>query len=273
MVTRETSQQLSVCGVIPARMESRRLPGKPLLPICGDAMLGWVYRGAHQSSALDRVIVATDAEQIASYCKDKGLAVALTSSRHPSGTDRLIEVMEQEAATGHAADIYVNIQGDEPMVTATHIDLLLKGLAHSGDAIQVSTLKVAIGATAARDPNAVKVVTEARSRALYFSRAPIPYDRDASGEARYYKHLGFYAYTADALRCFQTLEPSPLERTEHLEQLRFLENGIPIAVLETDQDTIGVDTEEDLRRVEEYFREKGIGARGEVGGWGFGVRG
>lgn len=257
MLTRGTSQRLSVCGVIPARMESRRLPGKPLLPICGHAMLGWVYRGASQSPALDRVIVATDSQQILSYCKDRKMEAAFTSSRHPSGTDRLIEVMDQEAGAGHPADIYVNVQGDEPMVTATHIDLLLKGLEPAGGALQVSTLKVAISAAAAADPNAVKVVTDRRGVALYFSRAPIPYDRNTPGKARYYKHLGFYAYTLDALRRFRTLEPSALERTEHLEQLRFLENGVPIAVLETDQDTIGVDTEEDLRRVEEYFRSRG----------------
>jgi len=220
-------------------------------------MLAWVYRGACQSPALDRLIVATDSHQILTYCKNKGLRATLTSTRHASGTDRLVEVMEQEFAAGYPADIYVNIQGDEPMVTAAHIDLLLKGLQPAGGAIQVSTLKIAISSEAALDPNAVKVVTDARGLALYFSRSPIPYDRDSSGEAKYYKHLGFYAYTIDALRRFRTLEPSPLERTERLEQLRFLENGIPMAVLETDQDTIGVDTEEDLRRVEEYFRKRG----------------
>lgn len=262
MATCGTSK-LSVCGVIPARMESSRLPGKPLLPICGRPMVAWVYRRARQSPALDRLVVATDSEQIVTYCKDNRLAVAITSSRHASGTDRLIEFMEREVADGHAADIYVNIQGDEPMVTSAHIDLLLNGLQGAHGTIEVSTLKVAIGSEAAADPNVVKVVTDARGLALYFSRAPIPYDRDASGEAKYCKHLGFYAYTVGALRRFRTLAPSPLERAERLEQLRFLENGIPITVLETNDDTIGVDTEEDLRRVEEYFgkRESGIGSR------------
>jgi 3-deoxy-manno-octulosonate cytidylyltransferase (CMP-KDO synthetase) len=246
-----------VCGIIPARMESRRLPGKPLRPILGQPMIGWVYRRAREAAALDRLIVATDSEQILSYCLDNAFAAVMTSSGHSSGTDRLVEVMEQEAAAGRAADIYVNIQGDEPMVTAAHIDLLLavfQAQTGSPETVQVSTLKVAISSEAAFDPNAVKVVTDSQDRALYFSRAPIPYDRGGSGRAKYHKHLGYYAYTADALRLFRSLAPSPLEQSEGLEQLRFLENGIPIAVLETDQDTIGVDTEEDLLRVEEYLR-------------------
>jgi 3-deoxy-manno-octulosonate cytidylyltransferase (CMP-KDO synthetase) len=298
MITSPTGEVLSICGVIPVRMESKRFPGKPLRSICGEAMIGWVYRGARRSAALDRLIVATDSELILNYCKQKDLPSALTLSVHTSGTDRLVEVMEQEAAARCLADIYVNIQGDEPMVTASHIELLLRGLqarpaaarlrsardeagsasaatmgadiAGTGDvmesqtgSVQVATLKVTISPEAAADPNAVKVVTDARGLALYFSRAPIPYNRDASGQTRYYKHLGFYAYTVEALRRFRTLEPSPLERSERLEQLRFLENGIPMAVVETDQDTIGVDTEADLRQVEDYFRASGVEIRSQ----------
>lgn len=222
-------------------------------------------------------MVATDAKEILNYCADNGFPALTTSSQHNSGTDRLVEVMEQDGTSGALADIYVNIQGDEPMVTAAHIELLLAPFgvqaaqAESRDArdwephmrenaspassrgIQVSTLKVAISSEVAADPNAVKVVTDSRGLALYFSRSPIPYDR--SGNARHYKHLGFYAYTAEALRNFKRFGPSPLEHSERLEQLRFLENGIPMAVIETDQDTIGVDTEEDLKRVEDYFRQ------------------
>jgi len=223
-------------------------------------MIGWVYRGALESTALDRLIVATDSEEIVSYCNGMRYYAVVTSSHHSSGTDRLVEVMERELAEGGAADIYVNIQGDEPMVSAAHIDLLISGLQPPGGSlasVQVSTLKVPIDPEAAADPNAVKVVTDVSGRALYFSRAPIPYPR-GSGQASYHKHLGFYAYTAAALRRFKTLAPSTLEETEGLEQLRFLENGIPIMVIETHQDTIGVDTEEDLRRVEEYFRRAGL---------------
>ena len=191
--------------------------------------------------------------------------------------------MDRDAELGQVANLYLNIQGDEPMVSSTHIELLVRPFfsqilegqtgssvqAGPGDGarlplqvrggIQVATLKVNISAEEAADPNAVKVVTDSDGFALYFSRATIPYDRDRSGRARYYKHLGFYAYTADALRRFRSLPPSPLEQLEQLEQLRFLENGIPIMVVETTEDTIGVDTEEDLRRVEEHFRRVGLG--------------
>ena len=167
-----------------------------------------------------------------------------------------------------AADIYVNIQGDEPMIAATHIELLLRPFNQASPelpAAEVSTLKVAMSLNEARSPNNVKVVTDARDRALYFSRARIPHDRDGAGALQYYKHLGVYAYTAAALRQFHALPPSPLEQLEKLEQLRFLENGVAISVVETTQDTIGVDTEEDLQRVEEHFRRTGarLPIRGE----------
>lgn len=281
--SRSPSQPL-VCGVIPARFESRRLPGKPLRPICGRPMVAWVYERARKAAALNRLLVATDSDEILRYCTGNGIPAVLTSRLHASGTDRLIEVADRESASGRDADLYVNIQGDEPMVTAAHIELLLEpflgregarrdapselsglsaGIGPEAGGFrppQVSTLKVEISAEAAADPHAVKVVTDSRGEALYFSRAPIPCDRERSGRAQYYKHLGFYAYTAEALRCFRSFPPSPLERTEGLEQLRLLENGIPIRVLETTQDTIGVDTEEDLQRVEEYFRRQGWSA-------------
>ena len=240
-------------------------------------MVAWVYDRAREAAVLNRLLVATDSDAILSYCSKNGLAALITSSEHASGTDRLIEVMDQESASGRRADVYVNIQGDEPMVSAAHIELLVRPFLEVGTVVandgladlpaeavgasvsaQVSTLKVPISREAARDPNVVKVVTDSSGLALYFSRAAIPYDRDDSGPARWYKHLGLYAYTAEALSRFRSLRPSPLEQTECLEQLRFLENGIPITVLETTEDTIGVDTEEDLHRVEEYFRQKGL---------------
>ncbi len=240
-----------VLGVIPARLESTRLSRKALRTICGRPMIAWVYERARKARSLDRLLVATDSEEILAYCSRAGIPAMLTSPAHHSGTERVIEVMGREPA-----DIYVNIQGDEPMITAEHLELLL-GPFRETPGTEVSTLKVAISPEEARNPNNVKVVSDASGRALYFSRSLIPYDRDGSGRVQYYKHLGLYAYTGRALRRFQALPPSPLEQLEKLEQLRLLEDGIPIAVVETSQGTIGVDTEEDLRRVEEYFRQAG----------------
>lgn len=236
-----------VVGVIPARLESQRLPRKPLLPICGHAMIDWVYRRSRPAPSLDHLWVATDSEEIFEHCRRSGMPALMTSPAHRSGTDRVVEVMSRVPA-----DIYVNIQGDEPTVTAEHIELLLQPFRQS-PATLVSTLKVAMSAADAQDPNNVKVVTDAAGQALYFSRAPVPYHRAGAGSVHYFKHLGLYAYRPAALEQFRTLAPSYLEEMEKLEQLRFLENGIPIAVVETAVDTLGIDTERDLQRVEEFF--------------------
>ncbi len=230
-----------ILGVIPARLDSKRLPGKVLRSVAGKAMLHWVYENAKRSPLLDDLIVATDSGEVCAYCREQGIPVTMTR-RHPSGSDRLHEVMERTDG-----DIYVNIQGDEPTLRPDHLELLLKPLA-AGTA-EVATLKVAIDEAAAMDPNNVKVVTDDSGRALYFSRHPIPYDRDGGGAIRYFKHIGLYAYTRAALALFHQLPQSSLELAEMLEQLRFLQNGIPIFVAETPHDTIGVDTEADLQRV------------------------
>ncbi len=247
---------VKVLGVIPARLESERLPRKVLRAICGRPMLAWVYERARRASCLDRLLVATDAEEVFAFCEKSSIPVLMTSAEHRSGTERIVEVASREPA-----DISVNIQGDEPTVTAEHVELLLQPFRRAPET-QVSTLKVEIALGEALDPHSVKVVTDARGRALYFSRALIPHDRDGSGQAQYFKHLGLYAYSAAALEKFRTLAPSPLEQNEKLEQLRFLENGVPITVVETAQDTIGVDTQEDLKKVEEYFRRTGAGLPG-----------
>jgi 3-deoxy-manno-octulosonate cytidylyltransferase (CMP-KDO synthetase) len=210
-------------------------------------MIAWVYENARQAACLDHLLVATDSLEIESYCRQQGIPSMMTSREHRSGTDRMAEVMANEPA-----EIYVNIQGDEPMITPGHLELLLRPF-DEASTVQVSTLKVAIDAETALDPNVVKVVTDLAGRALYFARARIPYDRDGTGHVQYFKHQGFYAFRAAALKQFHRLPASPLEKLEKLEQLRFLENGIGIAVVETPHDTIGVDTEEDLRGVEEYF--------------------
>jgi 3-deoxy-manno-octulosonate cytidylyltransferase (CMP-KDO synthetase) len=218
-------------------------------------MIAWVYENARQAKCLDHLLVATDSPEIESYCRENGIPALITSREHKSGTDRLAEVMAKEPA-----EIYVNIQGDEPMITSDHVERLLRPFNES-PATRVSTLKVAIDSETALDPNVVKVVTDLTGRALYFSRARIPWDRDGSGAVQYYKHQGFYAFSAAALKMFHQLPPSPLEKLEKLEQLRFLENGIDIAVKESSHDTVGVDTEEDLQRVEEHFRRLQIAER------------
>jgi 3-deoxy-manno-octulosonate cytidylyltransferase (CMP-KDO synthetase) len=234
-----------VLGVIPARLDSKRLPRKLLRDIAGKPMLYWVYRNASRSQSLSNLLVATESDEVMSYCQQEGIPVTMTG-RHPSGSDRLNEVMERTDA-----DIYVNIQGDEPMLRPEQLDLLLAPLL-AGEA-QVATLKVAVDLAAALDPNNVKVVTDFHGRALYFSRHPIPFDRDGLGTVQHYKHIGIYGYTRNALALFHSLPQSSLETAEKLEQLRFLQNGVPILVVETLQDNIGVDTEADLARVNALF--------------------
>jgi 3-deoxy-manno-octulosonate cytidylyltransferase (CMP-KDO synthetase) len=235
---------LRTLGVIPARLASTRLPRKVLHEIAGKPLLAWVVEAARACPQLDQVIVAADSEEVVELCHRLGFPVQLTSPDLPSGTDRVHAVAQL-----HAADVYVNIQGDEPLLRPEHIAALLRPFAR--DQVDVSTLKVLCTPENIANPNAVKVVTAADGRALYFSRATIPYHRDAAGPVpQYWKHIGLYAYRKSALSRFVTLPASSLERAERLEQLRFLENGLSIYVEPTEHDTIGVDTEADLRLVE-----------------------
>ena len=234
-------------AIIPARLASTRLPRKVLREICGRPMLAYVYEAALRCKALAEVIVATDSEEIMEYCRQQKFDARITSGAHTSGTGRVHEVAQQIAA-----DVYVNVQGDEPLARPEHIEAML-GLMHDPE-VQVGTVKTPCVKEDVNNHNAVKVVTDASGKALYFSRATIPYDRDGHGEAKYFKHLGFYAYRKPALDRFIVLPESKLERSERLEQLRFLENGIAIHVAETPFDTVGVDTEEDLKRVERILR-------------------
>ena len=236
----EMRKRPRILGVIPARYDSQRLPGKVLLRIGPKAMIHWVYERARKSPHLEQILVATDSDKVQEYCTAHDIPVMRTR-RHPSGSDRLNEVMERTDA-----DIYVNIQGDEPTIRTDHIELLLRPLL-AGES-EVTTLKVALSEAAAQNPNIVKVVTDIHGRALYFSRLPIPFDRDAGGAIHYYKHIGLYGYTRAALALFNSLPQSSLELAEKLEQLRYLENGVAIHVPETQYDTIGVDTAEDLEQ-------------------------
>ena len=242
-----------IAGVIPARLASTRLSRKVLREIAGRPMVEWVWRAAHDSGLMDPVVVATDSDEVVSACRERGIPVVMTSPDCASGSDRVREVARQIDA-----DIYVNIQGDEPTLTAEFFRPLLA--LFDRPEVEVATLAVPCPPQEFTNPNAVKVVTALDGRALYFSRATIPFDRDATGFAGYRKHLGIYAYRKAALERFASLPPSPLEKLERLEQLRLLENGIGIYVADAPGDTIGVDTEEDLRRAEAVLRSRSLGA-------------
>src|SRR3954453_1047364 len=234
---------MKVVAIIPARFASTRLPRKVLREIAGQTMLQRVYEAASGCSALADVIVATDSNEILAVCERNGWTARLTATTHRSGTDRVHEV-----AQTIAADVYINVQGDEPLAHPDHVNALVELMKNAR--IDVGTIKTPCPSQDVNNPNAVKVVTDLHGRALYFSRSPVPYDRDKTGDIRYFKHLGFYAYRKPALDRFCSLPESQLEGSERREQLRFLENGIPIYVTETIHDTIGVDTEDDLKRVE-----------------------
>jgi len=232
---------MKAIAVIPARLASTRLPRKMLREISGMPLIGIVYEAVRSSRLLADVIVATDSEEIMAVCRINGWNAQMTSSKHRSGTERVHEISCRESA-----DVYINVQGDEPLVRAEQIGSLLDVM--SNPQVEVGTLMTPAAAIDVPNPNAVKVVTDSNGRALYFSRATIPHDRDRT-EPRYFKHLGLYAYRKPALDRFVTFPESSLEKAERLEQLRFLENGISIYVAETTYDSIGVDTEEDFQRV------------------------
>ena len=239
--------RFTAVAIIPARLASTRLARKVLREIAGQPMIACVYEAAKKSPLLEDVIIATDSDEVMRYAQDRGWTAQMTSDRHRSGTDRVYEVAQRVAA-----DVYVNIQGDEPLARPEHLDALLGPM--RDPKVMVSTIKTPCPPLDVDNPNAVKVVTGLDGRALYFSRSTIPFDRDKTGGIRYYKHLGFYAYRRAALDRFCNLPESKLEAAERLEQLRFLDNGIDIYVAETPFNTVGVDTEEDLRRVEEILR-------------------
>lgn len=232
---------MKAIAVIPARLASTRLPRKMLREIAGKPLVGVVYEAVRSSPLLAEVRIATDSEEIMAVCRKHGWKAQMTSSTHRSGTERVHEVSGREPA-----EVYINVQGDEPLIRPEHIASLLQVM--ENPAAQVGTLMTPAAAVDIPNPNAVKVVTDLSGRALYFSRARIPFDRDGARPA-YFKHLGLYAYRKTALDRFVKLSESTLERSERLEQLRFLENGIAIYVGETPHDSVGVDTEEDLQRV------------------------
>lgn len=244
-----------ILGVIPARFGSTRFPGKPLAVIAGQSLVARVYERARQASELSRVLVATDDERIRRHCAEHELEVVMTSVAHESGTDRVAEVAER-----YAAFAYVNIQGDEPLIPPAAIDALVETAqaANAAIATLISPLPAEEHAVL-QDPDVVKVVRSLDGRALYFSRLPVPFPRREES-ARYFQHIGIYYFTREALRDFTALAPTPLERTESLEQLRALEHGRSILTVEYPYRPLSVDTPEDVARVEARLGDKSVGA-------------
>lgn len=238
--------------VIPARYASTRLPGKPLADICGKPMICRVLERARCARKPDKVIVATDDERICDAVRAEGGEALMTRTDHPTGTDRLAEVAEAYPAV----DLIVNVQGDEPLIEPSVIDDLIVPFEMDENLPMATVMTRMEDAEEQLDPNNVKVVVDKLGYALYFSRSLVPYPRAAAGPV--YKHIGIYAYRRDFLLRYARLEPTPLEKAESLEQLRALENGYGIRVLETDCRFVGVDTAEDLALVNKLYQEMGL---------------
>jgi 3-deoxy-manno-octulosonate cytidylyltransferase (CMP-KDO synthetase) len=236
--------ETSVLAIIPARYHSTRLPAKALADIAGRPMIEHVYRRAARATRIDAIVIATDDQRIATAAESFGAVAVLTAPTHPSGTDRLAEI-----ASSVPCDLIVNVQGDEPLIDPAVIDAVVEPMLHD------PSLEMATAARRLRHPDElhdsgmVKVVCDVRGSALYFSRAPIPYGRDASADAEARVHIGLYAYRRATLLRLAALTPGTLERLEALEQLRALENGIRIHVVETAFASAEVNTPADLERV------------------------
>lgn len=243
-----TTDSVAVVAAIPARWGSTRFPGKALAGLAGEPMIAHVVRRARAAATIDHVIVATDDERVAAAAIDAGAEAVMTGVQ-PSGTDRIAAAMNGRSGW----EIVVNVQGDEPMLSSANIDTLVAGMRADAEA-GMATLCRPLAADEVNDSNAVKVVRDVDSRALYFSRSPIPFPRDrAVAESAWRLHLGIYGFRRTTLERFVALGPSLLERAEGLEQLRALENGIDILVLDAPDPAHGVDTPEDLERVEQLM--------------------
>ena len=240
--------------VIPARLASSRLSEKMLADLEGAPLIVRTWQQARRSRLASRVVVATDSDRIFDVLREAGAEVVMTSPDAACGTDRIAE-----AAGIVGGDVFVNLQGDEPLIDPDTIDLAIEPFFRQDPPPDCTTLVYPVGPDERHlidDPHVVKVVLNARGEAMYFSRSPIPYRRETLAETRFYRHIGLYAFRAEVLRAFVSLPPSMLERTESLEQLRLLENGFRIQCLETTVDTPGVNTAEELEEVRRLFRSR-----------------
>lgn len=242
---------MKIIGVIPSRYESSRFPGKPLAEICGKPMIYWVYNQVVKVKEFDQVFVATDDERIETVCKQYGMKCIMTSSSHQTGTDRLGEVAQKIEA-----DFYVNIQGDEPMIEPETIKKVVDYKMAHPDVEVINTMTKIREEMEVTSNTCVKVVTNAQDDGIYLSRSPIPYPKKGQ-ELVYYKHLGLYGLSREALMFFAAAERTKLEQIEDIEMLRFVENHINIKFVTVDSSTIAVDRKEDIARVESAMRELG----------------
>lgn len=240
---------MNVLCVIPARYASTRLPGKPLKDIAGKPMVCRVYDRATQAGKVSDTLVATDDVRILNAVQEHGGRAMMTRKDHPTGTDRLAEV----ASAHPEADLIVNVQGDEPLIEPSLIDRLVDVFEEEPDLPMATVMTKITDEEEQRNPNNVKVVTNKDGYALYFSRSLLPYPRHAGCPV--YKHIGIYAYRRDFLLRYAAMAPTPLETAESLEQLRALENGYRIKVVETEAQFVGVDTAEDLEKVNAIYRQ------------------
>lgn len=251
---RKRQLRMPIMALIPARFGSTRFPGKALADILGKPLIQRVYEQALLIQGLQDIYVATDDDRIRAAVEDFGGRAVMTRGDHPSGSDRLAEAAQILGLDRH--DVVINIQGDQPVFPPLVAGHLAEVLARDCTAVMVTPARRLDDLDLAQNPNVVKVVFSHRGRALYFSRSPLPYWRD--GERPYfYKHIGIYAYRVEFLQEFVTLPSGRWEQAEKLEQLRALEYGYPIHVVETAEDTLEVDTPQDLKRVEAYLRGKG----------------
>jgi len=233
-----------IAAIIPARWTSTRFPGKPLVALRGKPLVQHVWERTKRAKSVDRVIVATDDMRIAEAAFDFGAEVALTSPKHPTGTDRLAEV----AAKLRTASVILNVQGDEPDIAPSTIDRLARALQDDPALGMVTAANPISDAADIRNPNVVKVVTDLAGRALYFSRSAIPHDRDGRGGIKYLRHQGIYGYRRKVLLDFVRWKPTPLEKAEKLEQLRALEHGVSIGVIVVKKGSVGVDVPGDVAK-------------------------
>jgi len=240
-----------VTVIIPARWASTRFPGKPLVPLRGKPLVQHVWERAGRAKRVGRIIIATDDMRIAEAAFDFGAEVALTSPKHPTGTDRLAEVAKKLKS----ASIILNVQGDEPDIAPSTIDRLAEALQDDPKLGMVTAANPLSDPADVQDPNVVKVVTDLAGRALYFSRSVIPHDRDGRGGIKYLRHQGIYGYRRKVLLGFVKWKPTPLEQAEKLEQLRALEHGIAIGVIVVCHESVGVDVPGDVAKAERALRK------------------